>query len=105
MTSPLFRCDAYIALRDPNADGVMIEFLHGRHMTMMRFTLLEKETHRYSDVAYIDSLIQSFHKNPGAFQGKRRVTAVYPRDSEARPTGMTHASEHERTGSADPVVR
>ena len=69
-----FRADGYVVLEDSKTQDVVVEFLHARFFTAVRFVLLAAERHRYTDTNYVEGLIRSYHHNPGGFAKKRRVS-------------------------------
>jgi hypothetical protein len=69
----LFNSEAFVALENPKSKEVIIEFLHARYMSPIRFVLQAREQDKYANAHYINALIESYYRNPSKFCNKRRV--------------------------------
>ena len=59
---------------DSDTKELSVVFAEDRTFRVVAFVLLESERHRHTDEKYIDGLISAYHRDPGKFAGKRKVT-------------------------------
>ena len=61
---------------EPLRADLSVVFTQDRTMNILRVTLLDAERHRYSDETYINGLVSAYHRTPGHFAQKRKVSAA-----------------------------
>lgn len=71
----IFKGQYYAVDEDADSGELTVVFTEDRTMVLVRFALLEQERHRFSDEAYVNGLISAYHRNPGQFAQKRKVSA------------------------------
>jgi hypothetical protein len=74
MKNKIFNCEDFVITQNTKTDVISVEFFHARYFSLVQFELLEKEKNRFSEVKYINGLIDSYHKNRSNFMQKRKVT-------------------------------
>ena len=75
MSKVVFRSNLFVVTEDPDTQHLSVEFLAGRGFDLVptRFTLLPSERHLFSDVGYVEGLIEAYRRDPGRFRKKRKV--------------------------------
>jgi hypothetical protein len=72
----IFKCQSYVVDEDADSGDVSVVFPQDRTMNLLRFSLRAAERHRFGDETYINSLVSAYHRDPGHFAQKRKVSAA-----------------------------
>ena len=75
MSRVVFKSDLFVVTEAPETQHLCVAFLGGLGLDLVpaSFPLLPAERHLFSDVGYIEGLIEAYNRNPNRFRKKRTL--------------------------------